>query len=82
MPPISIGPRERIPFGAAAKAILSASLFIILVATMMLLVGLGIMRIGGIHGINEKALLPFGLALLIGAAAAKYTRGLYWRSKG
>jgi hypothetical protein len=82
MPPVSIGPFERIPFGAAAEAVLSASLSMILVAAMMLLVGLGIMYVGGIHGLDEKARLPFGLALLTGAAATKYARYLYWRSKG
>jgi len=52
-----------------------------LVAAMMLLVGLGIMYVGGIHELDEKARLPFGLALLTGAAAAKYARYLYWRLK-
>jgi hypothetical protein len=81
MPPVSIGPFERIPFGAAARAVLSASLSMILVAAMMLLVGLGIMYVAGIQGLDEKARLPFGLALLTGAAAANYARYLYWRLK-
>ncbi len=81
MPPVLIGPFERIPLGAAAKSVLSASLFMTLVAAMMLLVGLGIMYVGGIHELDEKARLPFRLALLTGAAAAKYARYLYWRLK-
>lgn len=43
---------------------------------MMVLVGLGIMHIGGIDGLDEKTRLPFGLALLTGAAAAN-TRATY-----
>jgi len=81
MPPVSIGPFERILFSAAAKAVLSASLPMILITAIMLLVGLGIMYVGGLHRLDEKARLPFGLALLTGAAAAKYVRYLYWRLK-
>ncbi len=53
----------------------------ILITAIMLLVGLGIMYVGGLHRLDEKARLPFGLALLTGAAAAKYVRYLYWRLK-
>ncbi len=82
IPQISVRPFERIPFGAAAKIVLSASFSITLLAAVMVLICLGIMHIGGLHGLDEKTKIPFGLALLAGAAAAKYVRYLYWRLKG
>jgi hypothetical protein len=61
------------------RAVLRAVLLLVVVSTAMLLVGLGIMRVGGLYGLDATTRQPFGLALLTGAALAKFARYLYWR---
>jgi hypothetical protein len=79
--PKPIDPFERVPVRTAINAILHESLVLSLAAAMMMLVGLGITRLGGLQHLDGATNLPFGLALFAGAALAKFARYLYWHSR-
>jgi hypothetical protein len=74
-----VDPFENVGFINAIGVIFLVSLKLLVVTVIMLSVGLGIMRMGGLQGLDGVTRVPFGLAFMTGAALSKFGRYLYWR---
>ena len=60
-------------------AIFRSIFFFAAVCVAGFLISFGIMRLGGIDHLARGQRIPFGMALLVGAAGGKFARYLFWK---
>jgi hypothetical protein len=76
---IEVDPLESVGFPTAARAIFRSVISMIIVASVIIIIGLGILHIGGVYYLAEPLRRPFAVALLVGMGAGKLARYLLWR---
>lgn len=70
-------PLVRVP--STTRVLIGSVATIILLASLVVLVALGILRMSGVDYLGGNLKAIFGLSFLVGAGIGKYGRYLYWR---
>lgn len=75
-----VDPLAKVTAKGSMKAFTSAAIAIALMACLIVVVVLGIIRLGGMDHLGRQLWVIFAPCFCVGAGAAKFARYLYWRS--
>jgi hypothetical protein len=76
-----VNPFERVSLIESVRVIALPVAALLIVGSLVVLVGLGILRLGGVYRLTDGLNHPFAIAFLIGAGAGKLFRYVFWRSR-
>jgi hypothetical protein len=67
--------------GSLLGIILNQLLWLVFIAGLVAVVAIGILRVGEVYPLGQADRYLFAASLIVGAAAAKFARYRYWKSR-